>query len=189
MPWGAARVWGEAWLGFTEVVMPGCPNPGIADPPFPAPAGNSSTRLLPLSATNKSPFGPIATPLGVLSDAAFTAADNELVKSNCPITTSGEIRPLWFTGRGYRSTRLFPESAPYRVPSLAFTAIPSGDERTVLEGFGDPCVSTFATPVRKLGCPTTSSAGSPLRNRTESFHTSTRLFEVSETYSANGADE
>src|SRR5260370_3049913 len=166
--------------------MPGCPNTRIADTPFPAPAGNSSTRLLPLSATNKSPFGPIATPVGAFSEAAFTAADNELVKSNWPITTSGEIRPLWFTGRGYRSTRLFPESATYRVPSLGFTAIPSGDERDVLEGFGEPCESTFATPVRKLGCPTTRSAGSPLRKRTESFHTTTPLFAMPETSSANG---
>ena len=87
--------------------MFGCPYTRIALAPFPAPAANSSTRLLPESATNKSPFGPIANPAGFFKDVAFTAAEVELTKSNCPMTASGVIRPDCATGRGKRSTRLF----------------------------------------------------------------------------------
>ena len=46
------------------------------------------------------PLGPSARPLGEFSDEPFTAENVALVKSGCPITASGVIRPLWFTGRG-----------------------------------------------------------------------------------------
>ena len=81
IPCGAASVCAETCVGRTAVVMPGWPNTRTAAAPLPAPAGNSSTRLLPLSATNRSPFGPTATPLGLFSEVAFTAADSALVKS------------------------------------------------------------------------------------------------------------
>src|SRR5690242_13764410 len=104
------------------------------------------------------------------------------------MTASGVIRPPWSTGRGYRSTRLFPLSATYSVPSGA-TAIPAGAYNEVDVAFAEPGESTFAAPVRMFGWPITRSAGSPLRNRTESFQTRTRLLFVSETYSANGGEE
>ena len=53
----------------------------IADAPLPTPGANSSTRLFALSATNKSPFGPTATPPGALNEEAVTAADVEVLKS------------------------------------------------------------------------------------------------------------
>src|SRR5207237_8009701 len=115
------------------------------------------------------------------NEEALTAADAALVKSGWPITASGVIRPPWSTGRGNRRTRLFPASATYSVPSKGSSAIPLGDESDVLDGAVAPGVSTFATAVRIFGCPITRSAASPLRNRTASLHTRTRLFDASDT--------
>ena len=99
--------------------MPGCPYTRIAAAPFPAPAAYSSTRLLPRIGDEQiCRSGPIARPAGAFNEDALTAAEAALVKSTCPITASGAIRPLWFTGRGKRRTRLLPESATYSVPSI-----------------------------------------------------------------------
>src|SRR5215472_13326182 len=131
--------------------MLGWPYTRIAAAPFPAPVAYSRTRLLTLSATNRSPFGPMATPPGLFNELAVTSAEIELLKSSCPITAFGRIRPLCATGRGYRSTRLFPLSATYNVPSDWLTAMPSGAKSPVCVGFGDPWESTFAAPVRRFG--------------------------------------
>jgi hypothetical protein len=110
------RVCAESWVGFWDVDIFGCPYTRIAEAPFPAPAANSSTRLLPESATNKSPFGPIAKPAGVFREDELTAAESEVVKLNCPMTALGVMRPECDTGRGYANTRLLAESATYNVP-------------------------------------------------------------------------
>src|SRR5579864_7603259 len=68
-PWGLISVCADTWLGAAEEFIPGCPYTRIADAPVPAPAGNSNTRLLPRSATNRSPLGPSARPAGVFKDA------------------------------------------------------------------------------------------------------------------------
>ena len=100
IPTGSLSVCADTWTGLNEVFVFGWPYTRIAADPVLAPAGYSTTRLLPLSATNRSPLGPIAKPAGALSDAELIAAETELVKSVCPITASGVIRPDWFTGLG-----------------------------------------------------------------------------------------
>src|SRR5579864_6112787 len=160
----------------------------MADALVLAPAANSSTRLFPVSATNRLPSGPCANPVGTRKDDPLTAAEVELLKSVWPITMSGVMRPPWLTGRGYRRTRLLPESATQRLPAPSNT-IPCGKASEVLEGLAEPCVSTLGPPDRRSDCPITRSAGSPLRKPTASLQTNTRWLLVSETYRANGVCE
>src|SRR5436190_14286591 len=99
IPSGLESVCADICEGRTATFIEGWPKTRIAEAPVPAPAWNSSTRLLPVSATNKSPLGPIARPAGEFKEDAFTAAETELVKSACPSTASGTTLPLWLTGR------------------------------------------------------------------------------------------
>src|SRR2546429_328663 len=90
---------------------------------LPAPITNSSTRWLPVSATNRSPSGPNPRPPGARSEAALVIADTELVKSTWPITASGAIRPGWLAGRGgkrrIQTARLDLVRTIRREPALA----------------------------------------------------------------------
>src|SRR5215217_6217803 len=116
----------------------------MAAAPVPAEDANSSTRLLPESATKRLPSGPTNTPVGARREEALTAAEVELLKSDWPITASGAIRPDWVIGRGKCRTRLLPVSAMYTVPSRSLIAMPRGDDKDVRDGFCDERVSTLA---------------------------------------------
>src|SRR3954452_15300248 len=83
-PSGLDSVCADTCVGRTATFIEGWPKTRIAEAPVPAPAWNSSTRLLPESATNRSPLGPSARPAGVFKEDALTAAETELVKSACP---------------------------------------------------------------------------------------------------------
>src|SRR5437879_5962581 len=80
-PWGAYSTCAEATLGWVDERNDGWPNTRTAVAPVPAPAENSSTRLLPASATKRSRLGPMAKPVGERRELSFTEAELALVKS------------------------------------------------------------------------------------------------------------